>query len=87
MEILADVNLVQLGFVGLMSFGSVGALNFFKKGLTQGQNFGLFFVFAFVYGFVPADLGNVIFERAKEALAIATTGTAIYTGIKTAGGK
>lgn len=87
MELLSNVDLVQLGFTGLMSFGSVGAVGFFRNNLTAGQKFGLFFVFAFVYGFVPADLGNVLFERIKEALAVATTGTALYTGIKTVSGK
>jgi hypothetical protein len=87
MDLLTNVNLVQLGFVGLMAFGSVGAVTFFYKTLTAGQKFLLLAAFAFVYGFVPADFGNVIAERVKEAIAVATSITALYTGIKSVGGK
>lgn len=82
---------IQLGFIGLMSFGSVGAVTFFTKsfnkgqGLDSGQKFLLLVAFALAYGFVPADLGNEIFNRVKDAIAVATSLTAAYTGIKAIG--
>lgn len=85
MEILSDVNLIEFGFVGLMSFGSVGVVIYFtekKRKLTKGEKFLLFFAFAFVWGLVPAEFGNVIADRIKVALAIAVSGTAAFTGIK-----
>jgi hypothetical protein len=87
MEILANADFLQLGFVALMAFGSVGAVSFFYKKLTSGQKFLLLAAFAFAYGFVPADLGNMVAERVKEAIAVATSITALYTGLKVVGGK
>lgn len=82
---------IQLGFIGLMSFGSVGAVTFFTKnynkgqGLDSGLKFILLIIFAFAYGFVPADLGSEILNRLKDAIAVATALTATYTGIKAIG--
>lgn len=69
MDIFAGLDLATATFVGLATFGSVSAVNFFRP-LDSKQNFLLSIAFAFVFGFVPANLGNEIANRVKEALTI-----------------
>ena len=82
MEALAD-----LGFVGLLSFGAVAITDFFLKD-NKKFTFGskekaiALVVFAFIFGFVPAEFGNAIAERIKDAVYIGASVTAIYTGGK-----
>ena len=82
MESLADVS-----FVGLLSFGAVAIADFFLRG-NKDFTFGskekaiTLVVFAFIFGFVPAEFGNAIAERIKDAVYVGASVTAIYTGGK-----
>ena len=68
---------LEIGFVGLASYGAVAAVGMWKKDLTSQQKFLLLGGFAFVFGFVPADIGNFVLNHVKEAI---TTATVITTG-------
>lgn len=81
MEFLQSIDFASFGFVALMSFGIVAIINF-KWKLTSLQNFGLSVLFAFLLGFVPADLGNMIANRIKDAISIATSLTGAYKAMQ-----
>jgi len=82
--------LTDLGFVGLLSFGSVSVLGFFlekeKRFDSRAKAIALV-VFAFIYGFVPAEFGNALAERIKDAIFVGASITALYTGAKNIAGK
>ena len=75
---------LNLGLAGVVSFGVVGVVTRFVK-LTSDVKVALLVVVAFAVGFVPVDLGNDIFNRVKEAVAIGLGVHATWTAIK--GGK
>ena len=77
MELLQGLDLTTISFVGLMSFGIVAVINF-KWKLNSMQNFWLSVGCAFLLGFVPADFGNMILNRVKDAIGIGLTLTGIY---------
>lgn len=77
MEIFSGIDLNTIGFVALATFGSVSAVNFFRK-LDSKQNFLLSIVFAFIFGFVPANLGNEIANRVKDAIAVGVSLNGAY---------
>ena len=85
--------LSEFGFVGIISFGSVAILGYFLARYQPKFTFGssekliALVLFAFAYGFVPAEFGNAIAERAKDAIYIATALTALYVGTKKIAGK
>ena len=70
MDLIQQLGLQTMSFVALASFGSVAVINF-KCKLTPMQNFFLSVVFALAYSFVPAQLGNQIADKVKNALAVA----------------
>lgn len=80
--------LTDLGFVGILSFGSVAILGYFLARFASNFEFGssekavALIVFAFIYGFVPVEFGSAIAERVKDAIYVGTAITAIYTGLK-----
>ena len=59
-------------FLMLASFGSVYAVNLYRK-FDSKTNLLISFLFAFAYSFVPADFGNVIANHVKDAYATAMT--------------
>lgn len=77
MEFLNGIDLTTVGFVALATFGAVAVVNF-KWHLSPMKNFWLSVVFAFVFGFVPTDLGNIILNKVKEAIATATVLNGAY---------
>lgn len=77
MDILKGIDITTAGFILLSTFGAVSAVNFWKKQTTQ-WNFILSVLFAFLFGFVPADLGNLIANKIKDAIAIAVTLNGAY---------
>lgn len=77
MEFLGGLDIQSFGFVALATFGAVSAVNFWRK-LTTQQNFLLSVLFAFIFGFVPADLGNELANRIKEALALGVSLNGAY---------
>lgn len=70
MEIFNGIDIATAGFVALATFGSVSAVNFWKKQNSR-TNFLLSLLFAFGFSFVPADFGNIIANKAKDAFNIA----------------
>ena len=83
---MVDVDVLQLGFVGLMAMGTVNVLSFFVTDLTSAQKFAISAVAAFIFAFVPADLANELANQIKDALAIALAGSGGYKLASKAGG-
>ncbi len=85
--------LTEFGFIGIIAFGSVGVITFFIERFKpnwrwgSSEKAGAFFVCAFILGFVPAEFGNVIAERIKDALYTTTVFTAAYGATKGIAGK
>ena len=80
MELITGLDWQSASFIMLMSFGAVSAVNFWKK-QTPKINFLLSMGFAFIFGFVPADFGNIIANHVKEAIAVALSVNGIYQGL------
>lgn len=77
MDFLNNVDVASMGFLALATFGSVSAVNFWKK-LDTKQNFLLSVAFAFAFTFVPENLGNVFLNKFRDAYAIATFLNGLY---------
>jgi hypothetical protein len=80
MELLNGIDLASMGFVALVTFGAVAALNFWKKQSTKA-NFVWSVLIAFALSFVPADVGGLIANRIKDALAVALSLNGLYQGL------
>jgi hypothetical protein len=80
------MDFANLTFIGLATLGFVNVLSFFKPDMKSEIKFGLSVVAAFLFTFVPADLGNVIFEKAKLALETAFAASGTYKLVTKAGG-
>lgn len=65
------MDFTNMTFAGLATLGVVNVIGFFKPGLDSKVKFGLSIVAALAFLFIPADLGNIIFEKLKEAITIA----------------
>lgn len=72
------MDIVNLGFTGLMTIGFVNVLSWFLPNLKSEYKFGLSVVFAFLLSFVPVELGNVIANKLVEALKIAGASSGAY---------
>lgn len=77
MELFNGMDITNLGFVALATFGAVSAINFWKQ-LDSKTNFALSIVFAFLFSLVPPDLGSVIGNKIKDAVAVAITLNGAY---------
>lgn len=77
MDILSGINLDNVGFVALFTFGFVAAVNFWKP-LCSRCNFVLSLLVAFGLGFVPKDLGNIVLNHAKDAISVAVSLNGAY---------
>ncbi len=80
-DILGGLDLASVGFVMLVTFGSVSAVNLLWKRLPPKINFILSVVLAFALGFVPEDLGSIIANHIKDALAVAFAANGAYQGL------
>jgi hypothetical protein len=80
LEWLKALDIQNIGFVAMFSFGSVAAINF-KWKLSSGYNFLLCVAFAIAFGFVPADLGNVILNKVRDGIAIAVSLNGVYQAL------
>lgn len=74
-------DILNLAPEALFSFGAVWVVGLRVK-LTTEQKFALSAVAFFVYGFVPANLGNEIANLVKDAIAGAVGVAAFYQGAK-----
>lgn len=68
----------QLGLQGVIAYGAVGITTIilkkrFNVDLDSDVKLSLLIGIAFVVGFVPADLGNMILNRIKDAVAVGVT--------------
>ncbi len=81
------MDLQSLTLAGLGALGVVNVVTFFKKDLSSEIKFALSAVSAFaIIALVPADLGNIILEYAKQALMIAFAMSGGYKIATKAGG-
>lgn len=81
-----DINLSTLTLGGLVAIGVVNVSMMFQPNLDSKIKFGLAFIAALAVSFVPPDLGNVILEKAKDALVIAFASSGIYKVAQKMGG-
>lgn len=79
-------SLLDMTFIGLMTIGFVNVVTFYKPTMDSKVKFGLSVVFAFALTFVPADLGLIILNKAKEALGAALAVSGVYKIATKAGG-
>ena len=81
---------MDFGSLTLTALFAVGAANvvlLFKPDVDSRIKFGISFVAAFIAFFIPADLGSIILNAAKEAIAAAIIGSGVYKVATKAGGK
>lgn len=76
------MDILNLSLVGLISFGFVNVVTFFKPDLDSRVKWALSFLAAFVATFIPAELGNVLLEHLKQALAVALATSGSYKMIQ-----
>ena len=79
---LENLDLLQLGAVGLLTLGAVKSVDIFAvwKNYTLGSEtkWLLAVGFAFLFGFIPAEFGNFFLDKAKDALQIAVAVTGVF---------
>lgn len=73
-------------FAGLATIGVVNVLGFFRPNMDSKLKFGISIVAAMAFLFVPADLGNLLFDKLKEAITIAFAASGTYKLVTRAGG-
>ena len=77
---------LNYGLSGVVAFGAVGVISRFTN-LTSEIKLGLLVVIAFAVGFIPADLGNELFNRAKDAIGVGLGIHALWSTATRIGGK
>lgn len=65
-------------FAGLAALGIVNVITFYYPLLDSKIKFFLSFLAAFLVLFVPAELGNQIADKIKEALTLAFAASGFY---------
>lgn len=68
----------NLTLTALFAVGAVNIILLFKPEIDSKWKFAISFVAAFIAYFIPADLGSIILNAAKEAIAAAVVGSGIY---------
>ena len=81
------MDLTNITFAGLAAIGVVNVITFFKPGLDNKVKFGLSFVTAFVFTFIPPELGNLLLDKAKTAIEIAFAISGTYKLAQKVGGQ
>lgn len=81
------MDLTNIGFVALMTIGFVNVLSFWKPTMDSKVKIGVSIAFAFVLTFIPADMGNLIANKLKEAIEIALLATGGYKVAQKVGGQ
>ena len=76
----------SLTLTALFAVGAVNVVLLFKPDIDSKWKFVISFVAAFIAYFIPADLGQVLLNAAKEAIAAAIIGSGIYKVATKAGG-
>lgn len=78
--------LANITFVGLATLGIVNAITMFVPGLESKHKFLISIVAAFALTFIPADIGNMLLEKMKEAVMVAFAASGTYKLAQKAGG-
>lgn len=82
-----EFDVASLTLAGLFALGVVNVITFFYPLLDSKVKFALSFVAAFLVLFVPVELGNIILEKAKEAIVVAFSASGLYKISSKAGGE
>lgn len=82
--------ILSFGLQGVVAYGAVGLLSLLaeKKGVVLSSEVKLYSLvgIAFLVGFIPADLGNFVFQHLKEAIGVGLSLSALNTLATKAGG-
>ncbi len=81
------MDIYSFGFLGLIGFGTVNVISFFKPDLDSRLKFALSFIVAFGFSFIPAELGNMLLNHAKQAIEVSLAFSAVSKIASKAGGK
>lgn len=81
-----NFDLGTLTLVGLVALGTVNVITFFKPDMDSREKFAISAVVAFAAAFIPPDLGNLVLNNAKTALAAALLASGVYKVATKAGG-
>lgn len=76
----------SLTLTALFAVGAVNVVTFFWPTADSRVKFAISFVAALIAFFIPADLGTVLLNAIKEAIAAAIIGSGIYKVATKAGG-
>lgn len=79
--------ILSFGLAGLVAIGAVNIVDIFYPVKDSRIKFGIAFVTAFIVLFIPADLGSIIFDKAKIALEVAVGSSGAYKLFQVAGSK
>lgn len=71
----------------LLAVGAVNVVLLFQPNIDARWKFVISFVAAFIAFFIPANLGNLILNAAKDAIAAAIVGSGVYKIATKAGGR
>lgn len=80
------MDFASLTLAGLVAIGVVNVITMFKPDLDSRVKFAISAVAAFIVTFIPPELGNVILEKAKEAIMVAFAASGTYRLATKAGG-
>jgi len=84
------MDIFQYGLQGVIAYGTVGVISLIadKKAffIPSEVKFALLVGIAFLVGFIPADLGNMLLNHIKEAVAIGLAVNSFNTFAKKIGG-
>jgi hypothetical protein len=80
------MDLTNITFVGLITLGVVNVISFFKPAMQSSIKFGISILVAFALTFIPADLGNIILDKAKIAIEVAFAASGTYKLASKVGG-
>jgi hypothetical protein len=78
---------MNMTFAGLVTLGFVNVVLMFFPNLDSKIKVAVSMVFAFAALFVPADLGNMLLDKIKEAITIGLAVSGGYKLAQKAGGQ
>jgi hypothetical protein len=81
------MDFTSMTFAGLATLGIVNVIGFFKPDLDSKVKFAISIGAALAFLFVPADVGNMLANKIKEAIEIAFAVSGTYKLATKVGGK
>lgn len=79
------MDIQNLSLAGLVVIGVVNVLSMYAPNMDSRVKFFISFLVAFLISFVPAPIGNMLLEKAKEAITIAFASSGVYKLAQKAG--